>query len=67
MWPDWVWNPGPLTYEPGALLNALRGPAQIREERGVGITFHMLCPRYSGPINPTAPTASRLWETFIFA
>ena len=27
MWPDRVSNPGPLTYEPGAPLTALRGPA----------------------------------------
>ena len=27
MWPGRVWNPGPLTYESGALLTALRGPA----------------------------------------
>ena len=27
MWPDWVCNPGPPTYESGALLTALRGPA----------------------------------------
>ena len=27
MWPDWVSNPGPLTYESGALPTALRGPA----------------------------------------
>ena len=27
MWPDRVLNPGPLTYESGALLTALRGPA----------------------------------------
>ena len=27
MWPDWVSNPGPLTYKSGALLIALRGPA----------------------------------------
>ena len=26
MLPDWVSNPGPLTYESGALLIALRGP-----------------------------------------
>ena len=24
MWPDWVSNPGPLTYESGALPTALR-------------------------------------------
>ena len=29
MWPDRVSNPGPLTYESGALPTALRGPAQI--------------------------------------
>ena len=27
MWPDQVLNPGPLTYESGALPTALRGPA----------------------------------------
>ena len=27
MWPDRVSNPGPLTYEAGALPIALRGPA----------------------------------------
>ena len=27
MWPDRVSNPGPLTYELGALPTALRGPA----------------------------------------
>ena len=32
MLPDRVSNPGPLTYETGALLIALRGPAFI----GVG-------------------------------
>ena len=27
MWPDRVSNPGPLTYESGALPTALHGPA----------------------------------------
>ena len=27
MLPDWVSNPEPLTYESGALLTVLRGPA----------------------------------------
>ena len=31
MWPDQVSNPGPLTYESGALPTALRGPASIRK------------------------------------
>ena len=30
MLPDRVSNPGPLTYEPGALPIALRGPATFR-------------------------------------
>ena len=29
MWPDRVSNPGPLTYESGALPIALRGPAIV--------------------------------------
>ena len=28
MWSDWVSNPGPLTYESGALPTALRGRAK---------------------------------------
>ena len=28
MWPDWVSNSGPLTYESGALPTALRNPAK---------------------------------------
>ena len=29
MWPDRVSNPGPLTYESGALPIALCGPAEV--------------------------------------
>ena len=36
------------------------------ERRGMGFAFHQLCPRYSGTLTPTAPTAIRLWETFTF-
>ena len=32
----------------------------------MGSAFHQLCPRYSGTLIPTAPTAIRLWETFTF-
>ena len=28
MWPDRVWNPGPLAHESDALPTALRGPAE---------------------------------------
>ena len=31
MWPDRVSNPGPLTYESGALPTALRGPALLKD------------------------------------
>ena len=34
MWPDRVSNPGPLTYESGALPTALRGPALNHFEPG---------------------------------
>ena len=27
-------------------------------------TFHMLWPRWSGPLTPFVPTVTRLWETF---
>ena len=32
----------------------------------MGSTFHLLCPRYSGSLTPTAPTAVRLWDFFTF-
>ena len=32
----------------------------------MGSVFHQLCPRYSGTLTPTAPTAIRLWDTFTF-
>ena len=28
--------------------------------------FHMLHPRYCGPVNPVAPMAARLWEIYTF-
>ena len=36
------------------------------ERRGMGSAFHQLCPRYSGTLSLTVPTAIRLWETFTF-
>ena len=33
MLPDRVLNPGPLTYESGALPIALRGPADFRAQK----------------------------------
>ena len=32
----------------------------------MGSAFLQLCPRYSGTLTPTAPTAIRLWDTFTF-
>ena len=34
MWPDWVLNPGPLTYESGVLPTALCGPALKEKVKG---------------------------------
>ena len=42
MWQDRVSNPGPLTYESGALPTALRGPATLRREAEVKMV--KLCP-----------------------
>ena len=35
MLPDRVSNPGPLTYESGALPIALRGPARSKSDRAI--------------------------------
>ena len=32
----------------------------------MGSAFHQLCPRYSGTLTPTTPTANRLEKTFTF-
>ena len=49
MWPDRVSNPGPPTYESGALLIALRGPAVPKVQWDSNPpAIHMLCPIYSG-------------------
>ena len=42
----------------GYLLQIREG--QGSERRGMGSAFHQLCPRYSGTLTPTAPTAIRL-------
>ena len=48
MWPDRVLNPGPLTYESGAIPTALCGPA-AEEEQELGAlveSFDKTCKRY---------------------
>ena len=37
MWPDRVSNPGPLTYQSGALLTVLRCPAVPKEKQVVDL------------------------------
>ena len=32
----------------------------------MGSVFHQLCPRYSGTLTPTSPTAKRLWKSSTF-
>ena len=39
MLPDRVSNPGPLTYESGALSIALRGPASLKEQSDQGLYY----------------------------
>ena len=42
MLPDRVSNPGPLTYESGALPIALRGPATLRSEHSYSVCCAVL-------------------------
>ena len=42
MLPDRVSNPGPLTYEPGALPIALRGPAELRGQGAYSLHTSMV-------------------------
>ena len=48
MFPDRVSNPGPLSYESGALPIALRGPAEIHVNGSItvkilrGVSFHIM-------------------------
>ena len=39
MWPDRVSNPGPQTYESGALPTALRGPAVFQSKSQLILRF----------------------------
>ena len=55
MWPDWVSNPGPLTYESGALLTVLRGPAACTKQGGKSENGRVTeCPTCGDP-DKTAP------------
>ena len=36
------------------------------DRRRMGYVFHMLCSRYGLPLIPSAPTPTRLWETFSY-
>ena len=44
MWPDRVSNPGPLTYESGALPTAILGPAFSCEV--MELLFHLIIGLY---------------------
>ena len=49
MLPDWVSNPGPLTYESGALPIALRGPAGVKErpyKQSIKYLLSSICKKY---------------------
>ena len=46
MWPDRVSNPGPLTYESGALPSAIRGPAACLSRLLLAYNYRvLLCQR----------------------
>ena len=42
MLPDRVWNPGPLTYESGALPIALRGPASVNASAMIRVRENLI-------------------------
>ena len=53
MLPDRVSNPGPLTYESGALPIALRGPAVLIIKK-TKQNFYVFCPQKLDP-SPEVP------------
>ena len=48
MLPDWVSNPGPLTYESGALPIALRGLASWPVQKYMELFFSPSCRHWHG-------------------
>ena len=42
MWPDRVSNPGPLTYESGALPTGLRCPTDIFSNFGTSVKYYQV-------------------------
>ena len=57
MWPDQVSNPGPLTYESGALPTALRGPAFHGKTKVVA--------KYSFPCKSNLPVCPKMLHNFL--
>ena len=71
MWPDQVSNPGPLTYESGALPNALRGPAQVQSNFNGSNNFGTIkrCSRQEFfeliCVNQSARTVDIIWISLL--
>ena len=63
MLPDWVSNPGPLTYESSALPIALRGPAL--SERHVHSFNVSVLPGPSSICECVSLSHTRMWDLFI--
>ena len=68
MLPDRVSNPGPLTYESGALSIALRGPAVTKEQKHarVRIAKQLLkqFPKYNNRSFANIITGDEMWVHF---
>ena len=60
MLPDRVLNPGPLTYESGALPIALRGPAEKNEITVYDISYSIIQVHKMRPNNSRTP----YWSIF---
>ena len=65
MWPDRVSNPGPLTYESGALPTALHGPAKFQEQRlKYGRVFCMYSRTNRSFLVPISGNSKSVWSAF---
>ena len=69
MWPDRVSNPGPLTYESGALPTALCGPALVlkRDKYGIAVFLsrNICCVRGDGKKDTSIKITMLIWSALV--
>ena len=62
MLPDRVWNPGPLTYESGALPIALRGLAGVKLKSFMTKIFSVMGKVLSGELSCPCDRSCYFWH-----